>query len=308
PPNAPKIDVSKKPEPKPKAPAPKAPIKPTSATPVKASTPAAPPAPPPASSKKSPPANKASTSSIVLDHAFDEIPTVAYLCKQHTKTICFYKYWDAAQCFADTFKLLVSPSTTAATVTKESKQSALIASLVKGRTSILFWPSHVALPTSTKITPESNVQVIHIGEVSQPNSGITGARNIIVTTSQHISGQTKTYKSELLKEYPLDARNGEYNDQSSKSPIHAHRTQWRARFVKKSPAHALYAAFISYHRTHAHNLSPRELAKKANEYAQEYLLRGGSNGVGGRIPLKRSEVDKWKLQPAVQSGDLIVEA
>lgn len=49
--------------------------------------------------------------------------------------------------------------------------------------------------------------------------------------------------------------------------------------------------------------------RRANEYAEEYLLRGEprtSKHIGGRIPLTKTEVQSMKLEPAVQAGILLV--
>jgi hypothetical protein len=76
-------------------------------------------------------------------------------------------------------------------------------------------------------------------------------------------------------------------------------------------ANAPLKAFIIYHRTHYPAWSPLELVKRANTYAEEYLLRSESNltegRTGGRVSMREPEVIAWKLQPAVEAGALLVD-
>ncbi|KAG9084803.1 hypothetical protein FS749_004941 [Ceratobasidium sp. UAMH 11750] len=179
-------------------------------------------------------------SCIILNRPSDEIPTAAFLCRQHPKTICFYKYWDAVPSLMGPFQVLVAGTVVGALSPKENRRTKAVNEFLQGRASVLFWPSHIGLPLSVQTALETRVQVVHIGELSQPNSGVKCARSTVVTTNRATSDMPKNQKNKFLKDFPIDTRNDAYNEQGATSPIHKFRVDWKASLAKKSPTRTLY--------------------------------------------------------------------
>ncbi|KAG8739483.1 hypothetical protein FRC10_005579 [Ceratobasidium sp. 414] len=243
-----------------------------------------------------------SKSHFKLTRASDELPAVAFLCQQYPKTICFYRYWDAAQSLVDTASadahelgFVASPSL------KAKHISAAIASFLEQPKSVILWSSNAAFPGLLDLALRPDIQVIHIGHLSTLND-LTNGKLLLAMPAKR--------RNKIHKEYPINASNDRLNEYGDTSVLHPHRLTLRASLAEESLAPSLYKAFISYHRVCNLAWTTYELAERANEFARDYLLRGDSKApvemVGGRIRLKQAEVAKWDLGLAVQSGAILV--
>ncbi|KAG8794122.1 hypothetical protein FRC12_000470 [Ceratobasidium sp. 428] len=248
-----------------------------------------------------------------LDHAFDSFPAVIFLFQKYPKSICFFKYWNAAQSIADSvMRSWVGRPVMSAQALKPNQQAKTITTFLQGPATVLLWPSDVALSKEalSTLASKSNVQAIHMGALSEPNKDVVFTQVAVITTVTEIASATAEQKK-MLKKYPASSFNDACNKQGATSILEPHRRAVRASFTKTPRvARLLYQAFIVYHREHHPSWSVVQVVKQANEYAQNFLLRGepGSQSdlIGGRIAVATKFVRRCKLEPAKQSGDLLV--
>ncbi|KAG8795413.1 hypothetical protein FRC12_014897 [Ceratobasidium sp. 428] len=194
---------------------------------------------------------------------------------------------------------------------KPDQQAKRITKFLQGPATVLLWPSDVALSNEALLTliSKSSIQAIHIGGVSELNKDVTFTQVSIITTVAETSSADAEQKT-TLEQYPIGSLNDACNEQGAASVLEPHRQVVRTSLAKAWPARALYKAFMVYHREHHPQWSAVYLVKQANQYAQEFLLRGepGSKEglIGGRVALASKYLDSWNLRAAVQSGYLLL--
>ncbi|KAG8723681.1 hypothetical protein FRC09_002215 [Ceratobasidium sp. 395] len=248
-----------------------------------------------------------------LDHSFDAFPAVVFFCQKYPKSICFFKYWTAAQSIADSvMRSWVGRPVMSAQSLKPNQQAKTISTFLQGPATVLLWPSDVALSKEalSTLASRSNIQAIHVGALSEPNKDVVFTQVAVITTVTEIASATAEQKK-MLKKYPTSSFNDVCNKQGTTSILEPHRRAVRTSFTKTPRvARLLYQAFIVYHLEHHPSWSVVQVVKQANEYAQNFLLRGepGSQSdlIGGRIAVATKFVKRCKLEPAKQSGDLLV--
>ncbi|KAG9126441.1 hypothetical protein FRC07_003400 [Ceratobasidium sp. 392] len=248
--------------------------------------------------------------SVVLDCGFDELPAVALVCQQQPRTICFYKYWDAGDCFVNIFRALIYRPVVVSLSSKPEQWTEAAKRFLKLSEGVLLWRADVQLPNSMEFELHSDIRAIHIGDVSRLNSDINIPFATVIINQRAGTGTSPKKKAELFREYPVSVVNSSYNERGVDSFLHSLRVIAREHLSKPNIARAFYTAFIKYHRLRDPTWTPLELVERANEYSREYLLHGDSGPpewmIGGRLPLKRKMVTRWKLEWAVQVGTLLV--
>ncbi|KAG9091253.1 hypothetical protein FRC06_000647 [Ceratobasidium sp. 370] len=200
----------------------------------------------------------------------------------------------------------------APTSLKAKQLSATITDFLERPTSVLLWPSNTVLSELQILALKPDIQVIHVGQLSILNDHTGFTRVFVVTNKTLLSVMPAKRRNRIQQEYPIDTFNDRFNECGDTSILHPYRLTLRASLAGEPLAPSIYKAFISYHRKCNTAWTVHELADRANEYARDYLLRGDSKAlsemVGGRICLKQAEVTKWMLEPAVQSGAILVDA
>ncbi|KAG8768592.1 hypothetical protein FRC12_005474 [Ceratobasidium sp. 428] len=108
-------------------------------------------------------------SCVILDQSFDELPAAALLCKRYPKTICFWRYWDAACLIAEKLKIMTSLSVIYTPSPKQKKLDQIFADFLQTSYPILLWPTDTPLPKSANSSLDFGIQAVHISIVSKLN-------------------------------------------------------------------------------------------------------------------------------------------
>ncbi|KAF8602108.1 hypothetical protein BDV93DRAFT_220592 [Ceratobasidium sp. AG-I] len=251
-----------------------------------------------------------SSSSVLLDSGFDYIPALCFLSQMRPKTICFYKYWasvfDVGICVRkNTDQTVIIPASL-----KQNKMLEAANSFASSSTGLLLWPFGTKLNTIEGLELDPDIQVIHLGKPFGNNADVKATQVVVVLASSELMSLDTHERTEFIEQYPLNDNTPACNDQEEHSILHSARMFLRGRLARLPIERSFYIDWFVYHRTHYPAWSPNELVKRANDYANEFLLRGDSsvsgNLIGGQIPLPAEYVKNWKLEPAVQSGALLV--
>ncbi|KAF8713677.1 hypothetical protein RHS03_00620, partial [Rhizoctonia solani] len=112
------------------------------------------------------------------------------------------------------------------------------------------------------------------------------------------------------KQYPLDPLNNECNKQGTASLLHSFRMWLRSRLSDDSFARGFYWNWFLDHRRQNPSRNVNEALKLANQYAEQFLLRGESKvygePIGGKVTITEGTVKSLKLEGAVQMGIILV--
>ncbi|KAG8701871.1 hypothetical protein FRC09_005085 [Ceratobasidium sp. 395] len=231
-------------------------------------------------------------SCVILDQSFDELPAAALLCKRHPKTICFWRYWNAACWIAEKLKIMTSLSVIYTSSPKQKKLDQIFSDFLQTSYPILLWPTDTPLPESANSSLDFGIQAVHISILSEPNRRINFVQSLVVVSTHSVINMGGL--DDLTKNYPIDAINGTCNEQGDDAALHSARAVLRKSFTKKTSVQFIYKAYIKYHITHNPDWSDSELLSRANSYARDHLLRGDSSlpgeMVGGSISMTESQI------------------
>ncbi|CAE6360056.1 unnamed protein product [Rhizoctonia solani] len=245
---------------------------------------------------------------IILDYGFDSLPALCRITKRFAKTVCLYNYsgLNATTSSAVMVKANVDTTVIVPQSTKKDKLDAAVKKFNSAQSGILLWPGCNALPTVTGLTDSPNIQLIQLGQPTKANSEHTCLNTTLILAKSE-AGQPHVSK---VKQYPLDALNNECNKQGPKSPLQPFRIWLRARLSKDSFARRFYWDWFLDHRKHNPSQKVIDTLKLANQYAEQFLLRGESKAygepVGGKVTVTEGAVKSLKLQEAVRMGILLV--
>ncbi|KAG8683336.1 hypothetical protein FRC11_013687, partial [Ceratobasidium sp. 423] len=168
--------------------------------------------------------------------------------------------------------------------------------LPTGTTSAATETSRPAIPllNINGLADSPNIQLVHIGEPSEPNTAKSGLNQIPKSKSG---------------DYILDVLNDICNQQGPKSPLQPFREWLRSHLSQDTNARTIYWDWVLQRRKQDPSLGPVKIVRLANQFAEEFLLRGGStkygNPVGGQVTIAESTLKGLKMGPAVQAGVLL---
>ncbi|KAB5589660.1 hypothetical protein CTheo_6899 [Ceratobasidium theobromae] len=255
-------------------------------------------------------------SHIILDRGFDALPAACYLATQCGKTICFYNHSNALQSVGSVFKGNSKQHTIVPDSLKTEKLLAAARKFSEASSAILIWPGSIKLSGIQGLSNSSDTQVIHVGEPSRETTafliafkGMICPRVILILSKSELSCSQITNKV-LTQQHVPNPNNDICNKQGAGSPLHPCRMWLRVRLADMSFARGFYWGWILHQRKRNQSRAPTEVVQLANQYAQEFLLRGNSREygepVGGQVSITMSDANGQKLQAAVKAGILLI--
>ncbi|CAE7182335.1 unnamed protein product [Rhizoctonia solani] len=246
---------------------------------------------------------------IILERGFDSLPALCYVAERCAKTICVYNYPGSVMTTMNIEAMLKKNTKLPVVMPESAKQERLIAATKKfnlAPSSILVWPGSKKLPKITGLSESPNIQLVHIGEPSQINAGITCLKSILILAKSNL-GQPQ---GSTHKDIPLDVSNNICNKQGLGSPLEEYRLWLRSRFSQNTCARGIYWDWILQRRKYEPKLGAVEIVRLANRFSEEFLLRGQSKEygepVGGQVTVAEPLLKGYGMEPAVKAGLLLV--
>ncbi|CEL58803.1 hypothetical protein RSOLAG1IB_12204 [Rhizoctonia solani AG-1 IB] len=246
-------------------------------------------------------------SRIVLDRGFDSLPALCHVTKRFAKTVCIYNYsgLTATLSSAVMVKANVKTDVIVPQSTKKDKLNEAVSKFNLAQSGILLWPGCTTLPAITGLVDSPNIQLIQLGQPTKANSDLTCSNLTFILANSKMDQQPLA-----VKQYRLDPLSDECNKQGTKSPLQPSRIWLRFRLSNDSFARGFYWDWFLVHRRRNHHQKVTDVLKLANEYAEQFLLRGESKvygePIGGKVTITGATVKNLKLEEAVKIGLLLV--
>ncbi|KAH7339041.1 hypothetical protein B0J17DRAFT_400085 [Rhizoctonia solani] len=195
-----------------------------------------------------------------------------------------------------------------AALKKQDKVAKAITQFNSAHSGVLLWPGCKALPTIKDLAHSSETQLVHIGEPGPINADIMCLKSTIILARSNLTGPQAA--SNHLSHRTLDVLNEICTQQGPESPLQPLRVWLRSRLAKDSYARTFYLDWIVQRRLQNPDQGIVEIVRLANQYAEEFLLRGGSRNhgepVGRQLTIPQSNLQGQKLEAAIQAGVLLV--
>ncbi|KAF8684463.1 hypothetical protein RHS04_01374 [Rhizoctonia solani] len=245
---------------------------------------------------------------IILDSGFDGLPALCHITKRFPKTVCLYNYsgLTATLSAAVMVRANVKIGVIVPQSTRNDKLDAATSKFNSAQSGILLWPGCNALPSIAGLASSSNTQLIQLGPPTKVNLNLTCPNSTLILAKSEIN-QPQSVQS---KQYPLDPLNNECNKQSTASLLHSFRMWLRSRLSDDSFARGFYWNWFLDHRRQNPSRNVNKALKLANQYAEQFLLRGESKvyeePIGGKVTITEGTVKSLKLEGAVQMGIILV--
>ncbi|CAE6477413.1 unnamed protein product [Rhizoctonia solani] len=248
---------------------------------------------------------------IILKHGFDLLPALCYIANRYAKTVCLYNY-SGLPATTNTAVMLRANVMLPVMVPESGKKQAILAEVASefssAQSGILLWPGCKTLPTINGLANSPNIQLVHLGEPHDLNTGITCPKTTVILARSDLTGP-QTIENRYSQR-TLDVTNYICNQQSPESPLQPFRVWLRSRLAKDSYARAFYLDWILQRRKRNPREGIVEIVRLANQYAEEFLLRGRSRThgapIGGQLTIPKSTLKGQKLEAAIQAGVLLV--
>ncbi|KAF8753923.1 hypothetical protein RHS01_06791 [Rhizoctonia solani] len=235
---------------------------------------------------------------IILDSGFDGLPALCHITKRFPKTVCLYNYsgLTATLSAAVMVRANVKIGVIVPQSTRKDKLDAATSKFNSAQSGILLWPGCNALPSIAGLASSSNTQLIQLGPPTKVNLNLTCPNSTLILAKSEIN-QPQSVQS---KEYPLDPLNNECNKQGTASLLHSFRMWLRSRLSDDSFARGFYWNWFLDHRRQNPSRNVNKALKLANQYAEQFLLRGESKvygePIGGKVTITEGTVKSLKLE------------
>ncbi|KAH7339039.1 hypothetical protein B0J17DRAFT_659534 [Rhizoctonia solani] len=245
---------------------------------------------------------------IILERGFDSLPALCHVAKRCAKTFCLYNHsgLTAAISVGVMLKANTKLPVMVPASTKQDKLAAAVNKFNSSQSGILLWPGSIKFLQVAGLADSPDIQLIQLGQPIQ-TSDVTKCSITTVILSRSELAQSQATQHNDHSEDPLTEV---CNLQGPKSPLRPPRAWLRSRLSDDSYARGIYWDWYTHSRKRNPKQSAVETLKLANQYAEEFLLRGDSKQygepVGGRITVTEGTVKNQKLEGAVQMGVLLV--
>ncbi|CAE6413664.1 unnamed protein product [Rhizoctonia solani] len=245
---------------------------------------------------------------IILERGFDSLPALCHVAKRCAKTVCLYNH-SGLTAVISVGVMLKANTKLPVMVPASTKQDKLAAAANKfnaSQSGILLWPGCITLLKIAGLADSSDIQLIQLGQPIQ-TSDVTKCPMTTVILSRSDLTQSQTSQSKNYSEDPLSDI---CNQQGPASQLQPFRAWLRSRLSDNSYARGFYWDWYLHKRRRNPKQSVIDTLMLANQYAEEFLLRGERNLygelVGGRITVTEGTVKNQKLEGVVQMGVLLV--
>ncbi|EUC56569.1 hypothetical protein RSOL_187460 [Rhizoctonia solani AG-3 Rhs1AP] len=262
----------------------------------------------PAASAKSKGLPSPNSTRIILERGFDLFPALCQITKRCAKTVCLYNYsgLTATISIAVMLRANIKVPVMIPSSTKQEKLVAAAKQFNSAQSGVLLWPGSITLPEITGLADLSNVQLIQLG---LPIKTSIATASSIATVILARSDLTQPQAAQN-KDLPIDSLSESCNQQGPKSPLEPFRIWLRSRLSDDSFARGFYWDWFMQYRRQNPKQSIIDALKLANQYAEQFLLRGESKKygepVGGKVTVTEGTVRNQKLEAAVKAGVLLV--
>ncbi|CAE6532722.1 unnamed protein product [Rhizoctonia solani] len=246
---------------------------------------------------------------IILERGFDSLPALCHIAERCAKTVCIYNYPGTVMTTANIATMLKNNTKRPVMIPENAKQDRLAAATNKFNSApsgILVWASSKKLLKIKGLADSPDIQLVHIGEPSELNADITCPKTTTILAKSNL----KQTPNSTSGDYVLDVSNAICNKQGLKSPLQPFREWLRSHLSLDTNARAIYWDWILQRRKQDPNPDAVKIVRLANQFAEEFLLRGRStksgDPVGGQVTIAESALKGLKMGPAVQAKVLLV--
>ncbi|CAE6532718.1 unnamed protein product [Rhizoctonia solani] len=245
---------------------------------------------------------------IVLESGFDLLPALCHASKRRLKTVCLYNYsgLTAAISIAVMLRANTKIPVMVPDSTKKDKLTAAVNKFNSSQSGILLWPGCNKLQEITGLADSPNIQLIQLGQPIQTSAVTTCSNTTVILAKSDLSQP----QAPPTQGYSVDPLSEVCNQQGPQSPLQPFRLWLRSRLSDDSYARGFYWDWFLLRRKRNPKESVIDAVKLANQYAEQFLLRGENKRygepIGGKVTLTNATVRAQKLELAVQMGILPV--